>query len=198
MRCWQFVGAYCVIQVDAGLRPQTRRGGTPPRGTRLQRVQHQRITAAVDRQPTTAQRLDALHPGRSPVDSSTIVTLSMFSNICTNSSGLISTPLVAGLLSIMIEMPIAIANAEKILKDFAFGQFLVIHRQGHHRIGAGAFRVLRAPSRLRGRRRRLPPRRVWACVTRHEKRALSPYSATHGQPAARSASRMRAITTSGR
>jgi hypothetical protein len=44
----------------------------------------------------------------------------MVSNIRTNSSGLISTPLVAGVVVHHDHNPDRIANAEKMLKDIAF------------------------------------------------------------------------------
>jgi hypothetical protein len=61
---WQFACAYCAVQVDAGLWAQTRPGRAPTGGPCLQRVQHQRINAVVDRQPAAAELVDALHPGK--------------------------------------------------------------------------------------------------------------------------------------
>lgn len=91
-------------------------------------------------------------------------------NIGTNSSGLISTPRVARCL-IMIGIPIASLILRKCLTISP----------------SKAFRTPRPTCRTR------------ACVTVHaEKRAASPHSETHGQPAARSASEIRAMTIAGR
>ena len=48
----------------------------------------------------------------------------------------------AGSLYTMIGIPIAVTNAEKMLKNFAFGKLPVRRRQDQHRIGAGLLRVL--------------------------------------------------------
>jgi hypothetical protein len=84
---------------------------------------------------------------RSPVDSLTIETLSMLSDMRISNSGHIDRAC-AGLLYAMIGNTDRVTNTEKMLKNFAFRKLPVRHRQDHHHIGAGLLRILCAPDRL--------------------------------------------------
>jgi hypothetical protein len=117
---WQFACAYCAVQVDAGLWAQTRPGRAPTGGPCLQRVQHQRINAVVERQPAAAELVDALHPGK--------VTSAPFDH-CEVVDGLKHPhqqfrahidPACGRVVVRMIKNPDRIANAEKMLKISRF------------------------------------------------------------------------------
>src|SRR5947209_8413314 len=69
----------------------------------------------------------------------------MLSNIRTNSSGPISTPLVAGLVLSQDQKCELVANTERMLKNFPFGKFSVRHWQDHYGVRARLLCIFRTP-----------------------------------------------------
>jgi hypothetical protein len=148
------------------------RGLAPTGGACPQRIQRKSITTVVEPQPTVAQRLDALHPGK--------ITGGLFDHRAFGAGfehphQQFSAHIEPASSRVVVRHDRnadKIAHAEKILINFAFRKPPVRRRQDHHRIGAGAFCLPRARGRLCCRQARAAWRR----------RVLSPHPTRRRHP----------------